>query len=190
MIFFVIVIFHNYLNRQWYKSLPRGRWNWDRRFTFLIDVVLIGSFLAVMITAPLISYKLSLDINAPLIVHRIHRIGGYVMLVAIGLHLGIHWSALLPRFKKALHLGNKKTVSIFVKVLAVVLAAAGIYFSFGFHIGNRIFLLPVTGTRMRAPNVPAFALAHLTIAILYAEISYYMQKFIKSSGRKPRPVKK
>lgn len=76
MIFFVIVIFHNYLNRQWYKSLPRGRWNWDRRFTFLIDVVLIGSFLAVMITAPLISYKLSLDINAPLIVHRIHRIGG------------------------------------------------------------------------------------------------------------------
>lgn len=78
MIFFVIVIFHNYLNRQWYKSLPRGRWNWDRRFTFLIDVVLIGSFLAVMITAPLISYKLSLDINAPLIVHRIHRIGGYV----------------------------------------------------------------------------------------------------------------
>ena len=87
MIFFVIVIFHNYLNRQWYKSLPRGRWNWDRRFTFLIDVVLIGSFLAVMITAPLISYKLSLDINAPLIVHRIHRIGGYVMLVAIGLPL-------------------------------------------------------------------------------------------------------
>lgn len=75
-------------------------------------------------------------------------------------------------------------------VLAVVLAAAGIYFSFGFHIGNRIFLLPVTGTRMRAPNVPAFALAHLTIAILYAEISYYIQKFIKSSGRKPRPVKK
>ena len=117
MIFFVIVIFHNYLNRQWYKSLPRGRWNWDRRFTFLINVVLIGSFLAVMITAPLISYKLSLDINAPLIVHRIHRIGGYVMLVAIGLHLGIHWSALLPRFKKALHLGNKKTVSIFLKVL-------------------------------------------------------------------------
>lgn len=190
MIFFVIVIFHNYLNRQWYKSLPRGRWNWDRRFTFLIDVVLIGSFLAVMITAPLISYKLSLDINAPLIVHRIHRIGGYVMLVAIGLHLGIHWSALLPRFKKALHLGNKKTVSIFLKVLAVVLAAAGIYFSFGFHIGNRIFLLPVTGTRMRAPNVPAFALAHLTIAILYAEISYYIQKFIKSSGRRPRAVKK
>lgn len=190
MVLFVLVFLHNYWNRQWYKSLPRGRWNWDRRFTFLIDVVLIGSFLAVMITAPLISYKLSLDINAPLIVHRIHRIGGYVMLVAIGLHLGIHWSALLPRFKKALHLGNKKTVSIFVKVLAVVLAAAGIYFSFGFHIGNRIFLLPVTGTRMRAPNVPAFALAHLTIAILYAEISYYMQKFIKSSGRKPRPVKK
>lgn len=27
MIFFVIVTFHNYLNRQWYKSLPRGRWN-------------------------------------------------------------------------------------------------------------------------------------------------------------------
>lgn len=89
MIFFVIVIFHNYLNRQWYKSLPRGRWNWDRRFTFLIDVVLIGSFLAVMITAPLISYKLSLDINAPLIVHRIHRIGGYVMLGS--LQLGCTW---------------------------------------------------------------------------------------------------
>lgn len=112
------------------------------------------------------------------------------MLVAIGLHLGIHWSALLPRFKKALHLGNTKTISIFLKVLAVALAAAGIYFSFGFHMGNRIFLLPVTGTRMRAPNVPAFVLAHLTIAILYAEISYYIQKFIKSSGRRPRAVKK
>ena len=189
MVLFVLVFLHNYWNRQWYKSLKKGSWGLERKYTAAVDGLLIVSFLAVLLTAPFISRSYSLGFNIHFL-EGIHKAGGALMLAAIGLHLGIHWSALLPRFKKALHLGNKKTVSIFLKVLAVVLAAAGIYFSFGFHIGNRIFLLPVTGTRMRAPNVPAFVLAHLTIAILYAEISYYIQKFIKSSGRKPRAVKK
>ena len=33
MVLFVLVFLHNYWNRQWYKSLSKGSWGLERKYT-------------------------------------------------------------------------------------------------------------------------------------------------------------
>lgn len=58
MVLFVLVFLHNYWNRQWYKSLKKGSWGLERKYTAAVDGLLIVSFLAVLLTAPFISQLL------------------------------------------------------------------------------------------------------------------------------------
>lgn len=57
------------------------------------------------------------------------------MLAAIGLHLGIHWAILKPRFVNRLHLANVSTAGIIVRLVVLGIVLGAIY-----------FILP-TGTR-------------------------------------------
>ena len=50
LVFFLLFLLHTWFNRQWYRSLPRGRWNRDRKLTLMADILLLGSFAAVMVT--------------------------------------------------------------------------------------------------------------------------------------------
>lgn len=63
MVLFVLVFLHNYWNRQWYKSLKKGSWGPERKYTAAVDGLLIVSFLAVLLTAPFISRSYSLGFN-------------------------------------------------------------------------------------------------------------------------------
>lgn len=58
LVFFLLFLLHTWFNRQWYASLTRGRWNTDRKLTFLTDLLLLGSFAAVMASGFMISHTL------------------------------------------------------------------------------------------------------------------------------------
>lgn len=103
LVFFLLFLLHTWFNRQWYASLTRGRWNTDRKLTFLADLLLLGSFAAVMASGFMISHTLPTGMQkAPLLAHQIHHVAGYVMVIALGFHLGLHWSTILPRLEKGM----------------------------------------------------------------------------------------
>lgn len=80
LVFFLLLLLHTRFNRQWYRSLPRGRWNRDRKLTLMADILLLGSFAAVMVTGVLISHTLPHVFgSAPRLVHQIHHVAGYLM---------------------------------------------------------------------------------------------------------------
>lgn len=102
ILFFLLFLLHTWFNRQWYTSLARGRWNTDRKLTFLSDMLLLLSFAAVMGSGFMISHVLPTGMEkAPRLAHQVHHVAGYVMLIAMGFHLGLHWSAILPRMERA-----------------------------------------------------------------------------------------
>ena len=79
LVFFLLFLLHTWFNRQWYASLTRGRWNTDRKLTFLADLLLLGSFAAVMASGLMISHTLPTGMQkAPLLAHQIHHVAGYV----------------------------------------------------------------------------------------------------------------
>ena len=177
---FVLVFLHNYWNRQWYKSLSKGSWGLERKYTAAVDGLLIVSFLAVLLTAPFISRSYSLGFNIHFL-EGIHKAGGALMLAAIGLHLGIHWAILKPRFVNGLHLANVSTVGIIVRLVVLAIVLGAIY-----------FILP-TGTRpnLNSSGVYIGMLGHLVDVIGIGAVSYFIQMHLRKLGRKApaKPVR-
>lgn len=163
MVLFVLVFLHNYWNRQWYKSLKKGSWGLERKYTAAVDGLLIVSFLAVLLTAPFISRSYSLGFNIHFL-EGIHKAGGALMLAAIGLHLA-----------------NVSTVGIIVRLVVLAIVLGVIY-----------FILP-TGTRpnLNSSGVYIGMLGHLVDVIGIAAVSYFIQMHLRKLGRKApaKPVR-
>lgn len=131
LVFFLLFLLHTWFNRQWYASLTRGRWNTDRKLTFLADLLLLGSFAAVMASGFMISHTLPTGMQkAPLLAHQIHHVAGYVMVIALGFHLGLHWSAILPRLEKGMGFYKIPHLSLLYKCLSFFSLPAAFTFPF------------------------------------------------------------
>ena len=180
LVFFLLFLLHTWFNRQWYRSLPRGRWNRDRKLTLMADILLLGSFAAVMVTGVLISHILPHVFgSAPRLVHQIHHVAGYLMVPAIGFHLGLHWNAILPRMERGMGLSKIPFRSFLYKVLLLSIAAGGIYFSLYYSVGSRLLLKSIPNARSIPVTLWTFTFGHLLIISLYAATAYYVQKLAR-----------
>lgn len=175
--FLVLALFHMKWNLSWYRSLPRGRWTKQRIFSFLVNGLLIFSFLTVMASGLLISRTVfPFHPHMSFWVNGLHQAAGYLMLIALGLHLGLHWQAILPRMQRRLSLDSSRVLSWVNKLLMILIVSLGIYFSFDAHVGNRLLLLSARGSAFNSPGW--FLFSRLMITGLYAALSYYGQKLL------------
>lgn len=95
LVFTALFLLHTIWNARWYHALFRGRWPKQRIVVTGIDLLLLFLFLGVMLTGLSFSHTMPIfNIHPPLWVHRLHRIFGFLMLFAMGLHLGIHWQGI------------------------------------------------------------------------------------------------
>lgn len=175
----VLILVHNRWNFSWYKSLRRGRWTKQRIFSFLIDAVLILSFITVMVTGLSISMTVfPYHPFMPFWVNGLHVAAGYLMFIFIGLHLGLHWNAILPRLQKAASLKKSKILTWVNRLLLLVILASGVYFSFDCHVGNHLLMIASGSSYSKFTGLGWFLWGHLMIIGLYAAVAYYGQKLL------------
>lgn len=176
LLFAILFIFHTLWNKDWYANLKRGRWNGFRQRLTLLNLLLLLAFLAVMVTGIFISHHLYfMGYRFPLWVHRLHRIAGFSMLILIGLHLGQHWQPIGGRLKKKFPFLSGPLRYPFL----LALAAGGIYFSFFYHIGGRLLLIPLSQLGRPPVTLFLFVFAHLLIIALYAIVGCYGEKLLQ-----------
>lgn len=174
-VFFCLFLIHTWFNRRWYSSLFRGRWNKMRILTAAVDFFLIASFISVIGIGIFISKQVPVLSEGMRWLHPVHKAAGYSMLIALGLHVGLHWQLMLPKIKKLL----PKIPDFLMKAAALLLVAGGAYYSDLFSIGSRLLMLSVP----KNPNLPSgyfpFVFAHFLILSMYGVIAYYFQKMLK-----------
>lgn len=181
ILFLVLALIHNHWNFSWYRSLKRGRWTKQRVFSFLINLVLLASFITVMVTGLSISMTVfPFHPFMPFWVNGLHQAAGFLMLIAMGLHLGLHWQAILPRIQRALSINRSKVLPWINRLLLILIVGLGIYFSFDVHIGSRLLLRSARGAPsvITGFGVGGFLFSRLMIIGLYAAFAYYGQKLL------------
>ena len=102
MAMLALIVAHNILNRRWYPALFRGRYTLFRLGWTVVNVLLIASMLATMVSGILLnSYVLPLSIHGTMATARVlHLAGSYWSFVLMSLHLGLHGSALAGAVRK------------------------------------------------------------------------------------------
>ncbi|MBR6424849.1 MAG: hypothetical protein IKS29_02750 [Oscillospiraceae bacterium] len=104
----VLVLLHQILNRKWYAALFKGRYNPYRILTTLVNGLLLAAFVLTALCGMSMSAHAVRFLYGMIpisLARRLHLALSRWSFVLMGLHLGLHLPAMLPRLR-----GGKKHV--------------------------------------------------------------------------------
>ena len=178
ILWLMLVLIHVGQNRHWFVSLKRGRWPMLRIIGTVVDILLLVVLVVLLgagsgISNHLFKEIMPLDIQRSILIHQLHVSLPYALLILMGLHWGLHFKGWRARW----HLPWPAFLPLKV-VLAVLVAAGGIYGSFLDRVGDRLLMKHIFATP--ATGEPAVVYVGLLLAImgLYIIIGALLAKFL------------
>ena len=176
----VLLFTHLVLNRKWFSSLFKGKYDARRVVTTLINFLLIICVLTSMVSGIILSKHLFrfLGIKGLSYVMRtLHLLAAYWGLALMSFHAGTHGSMVVSKLKN-------KPVKYTVSALLIAAAGYGVYAFIKRSIADFLF-----GKVMFVFYDPAEAfvlryLDYLAIIILFMVIGFFVTKLLSLIGRK------
>lgn len=118
----LLFLAHHVLNRHWFKTLSKGKYNGLRVLQTAVDVLLLADMLALMFSGIRLSryvFTFLPGLGSAATARRLHMLASYWGLVLMGLHLGLHWGVMAALLRRP---GGKAELP-----LRCAGAAAGLY---------------------------------------------------------------
>ena len=182
-------LWHLGLNRRWFGSLLRGKWNRLRLLQVTAGLLLTVSFFVVMATGLIISNHVLRDfwtgvpLHRSIFVHQLHIASAYGMLILTGIHIGANWRILWQRLQKLPGMAFLQRHPSVRFWLLVLIGWSGVLLSRLDHVGDRLFMKHIFGTlTMKLPAGVYYGLL-LCFMGLYAIGFYYLQKHWQNKNR-------
>ena len=168
---FILFIIHHILNIKWYKSIFKGKHNFQRTFHIILNLLLFIAMVGMMVSGIMISADVFafLDIPTTMFGRRLHMLSTSWGFVLMAIHVGLHISALM----------------YFVLVL---LAGLGIYSFINLRVWEDMFLMNDFKFFDYEQSPILFYLKYLLVLIAIALVIYIIFSFIRKV--KNRKIKK
>ena len=102
---FLLFIVHHILNRRWYGGLQRGRYTPYRIMQILINILLLVSMAALMVSGIVMSRVVFafLPLQGGMALARVvHMLASYWGFILMSVHLGMHWGMVMGMIRKFL----------------------------------------------------------------------------------------
>jgi hypothetical protein len=143
-----LFIAHNILNRNWYKSLFKGKYRAARIIHTTINLLLALSMLGILISGILLSPLSNLlPFRSGMFGRRLHMVSTSCGFILVSAHLGLHWGRVI-RMVKQITVARfthgiipPLILRIVVRIGAFCIAAYGVYAFIVRQFGEKIFLL-------------------------------------------------
>lgn len=180
---FVLFITHHVINRKWYSSLNKGRYNAQRIIRTVLDLLLFVFMILQPVSGMLISkhlYTFIPVLPVTSLMRTIHLIGSYWGFVLLSFHAGIHLEPLVNKVCI-----NKVAKIVFISV-SLIISLIGCYVFYkrrfaGFMTGKNAFIF-IDPNESRI----LFYLEHLAVMILFEVFGYIVFRLILTRRRKMR----
>lgn len=186
---FVLFILHHLLNRNWYRSLKKGRYGAVRVLQTAVNTLVLLCMLGLMVSGVILSREVFafLPIQGGMGFARIlHMLASYWGFVLMSVHLGLHWGMVM---RMARRLCRKKESSAVCTVVLRLLAAAvcvfGIYAFAKNNIADYLFQRSqFVFFDMEQPLALFFA-EYLAMMGLWVCLAYYLSRALQrlSTGK-------
>jgi hypothetical protein len=168
---FVLFVIHQVLNRNWYASLLKGRYNLNRALMTVINIALLVSFMLTVFSGIIMSESLpELNIDALASFSRLaHLSCSYLSFVLMGMHLGFHWGMIASRIK-----------ATWPAVIAILFSCYGLYVFIESDIMSYITLTNQFAFIDYDKNICLVFLDNFAMLSFWTSIGYYVSKLIRS----------
>jgi hypothetical protein len=133
---FVLVITHNVINRQWYKSIFRGTYTPRRAIMSAVNIALAFTMTTLIVTGLLQSRTVLAFLHLPggIVLRLIHTTAAYWLLPLTGIHLGLHWGMFVRRISS-----NRLIITIAL-IGTFLFAVFGVWSFFDRDMFSKLFL--------------------------------------------------
>ena len=118
----ILVVIHQILNVKWYGALFKGKYSFHRKFSTIINIVLLISFTLTAISGMAMSnhavpflYSI-ISVNTARVMHLAFS---YWSFIFMGLHIGLHISAMTSKMPKS--------VKVVLSIIMLLVAGFGFY---------------------------------------------------------------
>ncbi|KQV22148.1 hypothetical protein ASC97_27635 [Rhizobium sp. Root1203] len=120
---FVLLCWHVYVNRTWFKNLTRGKYDARRAVRVFLHAGLLVNMGVLLVTSVVISKSVFawLPIPDSVYLREIHWFAAYWVIIVTGIHVGLHWERLRTSLLNLL--GVKQTSPVLRAVLLAMGAA-------------------------------------------------------------------
>jgi hypothetical protein len=182
----VLFIVHNFLNRRWYKSIFKGKYNVRRILQLGLNLLFLLTMVLMMISAVLISSDLFpfIPINNDMILRQIHVQTAYWGFIIMATHIGLSWGIIINSVRRMTGItGTSRIRTISLRFLAVLIVAYGVHSSFEGEMGSKLLIYNPFGW-FTDDSIIRFLINHLSIMGIYICGTHYALKFIHKQEKR------
>lgn len=171
---FVLLIAHHVINRKWWTSLFKGKYNAVRVLNTAVNLFL-GVFMILQpVSGILLSKYVLKEITisgASSTLRTIHMTFAYWGFFMMSFHLGLHVKAVGAKLRRKM----KKEVKYALTVFFFLVAIYGVYAFIRRGIGDYLFMRVMFAFFDFGESRVSFLLDYAAIMVLVAEIAYWIQ---------------
>ena len=174
---FLLFLLHQLLNRGWYKSLFRGKYTPVRVLWLVVDLLVLAAMAAQLYSGIILSRYVFrfLPIHRGMaLARRLHILGAYWGYLFIGLHLGLHWGAVLKRIKKRFQAGQSSLPPLLPLLAGLAAAVYGAFVLWKRNLAENLFLKSEFVFLDYEESRFLFFLDYLAMAALCVFIAHYL----------------
>lgn len=178
---FALFICHHVMNRKWFTSLRKGKWNAIRRLNTVVDFLILLLMLVMMISAPTISkHALAfLDIGGAAVGRTLHLVGANWLFVLMSLHLGLHVNSL----SAGLGISIRKRLCRILNIVFIIIAVYGCYALVSRGVLSYMFATQLFAAFDLSEPLIFFVLDYLAIMDLFSIIGFYINRAVVSLSK-------
>ncbi len=178
----LLFILHHALNGEWHRALFRGKYSAQRILLTAVDILLVLSMAAVIVSSVMVSrHAFSfLGLHLRGLGRQPHRPATMWAFVLVGLHLGLHWSMVLNDVRKKTKRKAGKAAAAALYVLLVLAVGFGAYQFVHRGLWMELFRLREFAFLDYGETLPYFLLSYMAILALWTAGSYYLSKLLKN----------
>ncbi len=182
---FVIFIVHHALNRKWWTSLFKGKYNAVRVLNTVVNLSLVVFMIVQPVSGVLLSKHILKELTisgAASTLRTIHMTLSYWGFIILSFHLGLHIRVISAKLKGKM----KKAVKITFTVLFLLIAAYGVYAFISRGFADYMFMKVMFAFFDPKESKILFFLDYAAVMVLAAEIAYWAQRGLLFAGRRKK----
>lgn len=185
----LIMIIHNILNINWYKSLFKGKYNFQRTMYVIIDLALLVATIGIAVSSIMISANVFsfLNITTTMFARRMHMLCTSWGFILISAHIGLHLNSMIMKIKEKL---KNSTFEYVVYFLLSLIVMYGGYSFISNKIWEDMFILNDFKFFEYDKSPVIFYLEYIAMLIFVAFIIYGIFTIIKNIINKFKGGKK
>lgn len=140
VITFTLFIIHNILNIKWYKSIFKGKHNFQRTLHIIINLLLFLAMLGMMVSGIMISADVFafLDIPTTMFGRMLHMVSTSWGFVLMAIHVGLHITGIMNKLNTKMKNSTFEYVYYFI---LIILIGLGIYSFINLNLWEDMFLV-------------------------------------------------